>query len=58
MFHGIAQVLQQGQVGHGRFPAMLALASDDARHFALGQATDLLRFFGTVLGHVMRRWLG
>lgn len=45
-------------LGEGRFPAMLALASDDPRHFTPGQATDLLAFFGAVLGQVMRRWLG
>lgn len=48
----------QVDLGEGRFPAMLALASDDPRHFMPGQATDLLDFFGSVLGRVMRRWLG
>lgn len=45
-------------LGEGRFPAMLALASDDPRQFMTGQATDLLDFFGSVLSRVIRRWLG
>lgn len=45
-------------LGEGRYPAMLALASDDPRQFMPGQATDLLEFFGSVLGRVIRRWLG
>ncbi len=46
------------ELGEGRFPAMLALASDDPMQFTPGQATDLLRFFGAVLEQVIRRWLG
>ncbi len=45
-------------LGEGRYPAMLALASDDPQHFAPGQATDLLSFFGGVFEQVIRRWLG
>ncbi|MEL7026558.1 MAG: DUF484 family protein, partial [Pseudomonadota bacterium] len=45
-------------LGEGRFPAMLALGSDDPHHFTSAQATDLLAFFGAVLERLIRRWLG
>lgn len=53
-----SEALLRLNLGEGRFPAMLALASDDPRQFNPGQATDLLSFFGAVLSQVMRRWLG
>lgn len=53
-----SEALLRLDLGEGRFPAMLALASDDPRQFSPGQATDLLGFFGSILGQVIRRWLG
>ncbi|MDJ1006914.1 MAG: DUF484 family protein [Paracoccaceae bacterium] len=44
-------------IGHGRYPAMLALGSDDPHHFTPSQGTDLLVFFGSVFEQLMRRWL-
>ncbi len=44
-------------IGHGRFPAMLALASDDPYHFTPSHGTELLGFFGAMFEQLMRRWL-
>lgn len=43
--------------GEGRLPGMLALASNDALHFAPNQGTDLLDFLAEVFERAMRRWL-
>lgn len=53
-----SEALLRLDLGEGRYPAMLALASDDPRQFNPGQATDLLKFFGSILSQIMRRWLG
>lgn len=45
-------------IGHGRYPAMLVLASDEEQHFSPGQGTELLTFFGAAFEQLMRRWLG
>jgi len=45
-------------LGPGRNPALLTLASDDARHFSPDQGTELLAFFGLVFERLMQRWLG
>lgn len=45
-------------IGKGRYPAMLALASDDPHHFTPAHGTELLGFFGAVFEQLMRRWLG
>ena len=44
-------------IGSGRYPAMLALASDDPHHFTPAHGTELLGFFGAVFEQLMRRWL-
>ncbi len=46
------------QFGAGRPPGLLALGSTDPRHFAPGQGTDLLTFFGGVFERTLRRFLG
>lgn len=45
-------------LGEGRLPGMLAIASDDALQFQATQGTDLLAFLGTSFERAMRRWLG
>lgn len=45
-------------LGAGRLPGMLALASDDSLQFQATQGTDLLSFLGTSFERAMRRWLG
>ena len=44
-------------LGAGLRPGMLVLGSADPRHFAPGQGTDLLAFFGATCERIMRRWL-
>lgn len=44
-------------IGPGRHPAMLALASDDPNHFTPSHGTELLGFFAAVFEQLMRRWL-
>lgn len=44
-------------LGEGRLPALLALASVDPGHFRPGQGTDLLSFYGGVVERMLRRWL-
>ncbi|MBW7920693.1 MAG: DUF484 family protein [Rubellimicrobium sp.] len=44
-------------LGDGRLPGLLALASEDPHRFAPQQGTDLLAFFGGVLERSLRRWL-
>lgn len=38
-------------------PGMLVLGSRDPHHFAPGQGTDLLAFFGAAFERILRRWL-
>lgn len=45
-------------LGEGRLPGMLAIASDDAMQFQATQGTDLLSFLGSSFERAMRRWLG
>ncbi|MEM8630836.1 MAG: DUF484 family protein [Pseudomonadota bacterium] len=45
------------ELGQGRLPGMLTLASEDPHQFKQGQGTDLLSFFADVFERVMRRWL-
>lgn len=45
-------------LGEGRLPGMLALASNDTMQFQPTQGTDLLGFLGTSFERAMRRWLG
>ena len=44
-------------LGTGRAPGLLVLGSDDAAHFAPGQATDLLELFARVCERLVRSWL-
>ena len=44
-------------LGAGMRPGMLALGAEDPHHFAPGQGTDLLAFFGAAFERIMRRWL-
>lgn len=53
-----SEALLRLDIGPGRYPAMLVLASDDAQHFAPVHGTELLAFFGGVFEQLMRRWLG
>lgn len=45
-------------LGAERRPGLLVLGSDDPHHFAPGQGTELLDFFGGVVERVLRRFLG
>lgn len=45
-------------LGDGRLPGMLALASNDTMQFQPTQGTDLLAFLGASFERAMRRWLG
>jgi uncharacterized protein YigA (DUF484 family) len=45
-------------LGEGRLPGMLAMASDDPHQFSVNQGTDLLAFLGGVFERALRRWLG
>ena len=44
-------------LGAGRMPGMLVLASEDPHLFKPSQGTDLLAFFAGVFERSMRRWL-
>jgi hypothetical protein len=44
-------------LGPGTRPGMLVLGSEDPRHFAPQQGTDLLLFLGGAFERIMRRWL-
>ena len=44
-------------LGPGRAPAMLALASADPQHFHPSHGTDLLAFFAGCVERMLRRWL-
>ena len=45
-------------LGAGRLPGMLVMASDDPKQFQATQGTDLLSFLGASFERAMRRWLG
>ena len=47
----------QLDLGEGRLPGMLVLASEDPHMFKSTQGTDLLAFFAGVFERSMRRWL-
>jgi hypothetical protein len=44
-------------LGPGTRPGLLLLGSEDPRHFAPQQGTDLLAFLGASFERIMRRWL-
>ncbi|TMV07676.1 DUF484 family protein [Ruegeria sediminis] len=44
-------------LGQGRLPGMIALGSNDPRHFTPQLGTDLLTFFAGVFERAMRHWL-
>ncbi|WP_368186940.1 DUF484 family protein [Aestuariibius sp. HNIBRBA575] len=44
-------------LGEGRLPGMLVMASEDPHQFSPQQGTDLLAFFGGIFERAMRRWL-
>ncbi|MBC7157744.1 MAG: DUF484 family protein [Rhodobacteraceae bacterium] len=52
-----SEALMPLDLGAGRLPALLALASEDPHQFKPGQGTDLLAFFAGVFERAMRRWL-
>jgi len=53
-----SEVLMRLDLGAGRLPGMLAMASEDPHRFRPGQGTDLLHFFAGMFERVLRRWLG
>lgn len=53
-----SEVLLRLDLGEGRLPGMLAMASEDPHRFRPGQGTDLLTFFAGMFERVLRRWLG
>jgi uncharacterized protein len=53
-----SEVLMRLDLGTGRLPGMLAMASEDPHRFRPGQGTDLLHFFAGMFERVLRRWLG
>jgi uncharacterized protein YigA (DUF484 family) len=53
-----SEVLLRLDLGDGRLPGMLAMASEDPHRFRPGQGTDLLTFFAGMFERVLRRWLG
>jgi len=53
-----SEVLLRLDLGEGRLPGMLAMASEDPHRFRPGQGTDLLTFFSGMFERVLRRWLG
>lgn len=52
-----SEALMKLDLGTGRLPGLLALASEDPQRFKANQATDLLGFFAGVFERAMRRWL-
>lgn len=52
-----SEALIRLDLGEGRLPGLLAMASEDPHQFAPSQGTDLLGFFGGVFQQCMRRWL-
>jgi len=52
-----SEALLKVDLGEGRLPALLALGSSTPNRFSAEQGTDLLAFFGTAFGLVLKRWL-
>ena len=52
-----SEALMRLDLGPGRLPGLLALASNEPEHFHPAQATDLLAFFAGVFERAMQRWL-
>lgn len=52
-----SEAVVQIDLGAGRAPGLLVLGSDEAGHFAPGQATDLLELFARVAERLVRGWL-
>lgn len=53
-----SEAVVQVDLGPQRAPGLLVLGSEDAAHFAPGQATDLLELFARICGRLVRGWLG
>lgn len=52
-----SEALLKLDLGPGKLPGLLILASEDPHQFRPNQGTDLLGFFGGVFELTMRRWL-
>lgn len=52
-----SEALMRLDLGPGRLPALLALASEDPHRFKPGQGTDLVSHFTGVFERLLRRWL-
>ena len=62
LFQGAAglvqsQALLRLEISPATPPALLALGSREAEHFADGQGTELLLFLGRTIEHLLRAWL-
>ncbi len=53
-----SEALMRLDLGKGRLPGMLALASADPQQFRPSQGSDLLAFLAGAFERQMRRWLG
>lgn len=52
-----SEALMRLDLGKGRLPAMLAMASEDPHRFKPGQGTELISFFTGAFERILQRWL-
>lgn len=53
-----SEALMRLDIGRGRLPALLALATRDPQHFHPSHGTDLLAFLAGAVERLLQRWLG